>query len=40
MRPKRIDEGSFTMKHIGYSTKPVTRELLLGKPVRDSLSAT
>lgn len=28
--PKRIDEGSFSMKHIGYSTRPVTRELLLG----------
>ena len=28
--PRRIDEGSFTLKHIGYSSKPITRELLLG----------
>jgi tRNA pseudouridine13 synthase len=28
--PKRIDEGAFSLKHIGYSARPVTRELLLG----------
>jgi tRNA pseudouridine13 synthase len=32
--PRRIDEGSFVMKHIGYSTKPVTRDLLLGNRFR------
>jgi tRNA pseudouridine13 synthase len=32
--PRRIDEGTFVLKHIGYSTKPVTRELLLGNRFR------
>jgi tRNA pseudouridine13 synthase len=32
--PRRIDEGTFILKHIGYSTKPVTRELLLGNRFR------
>ena len=28
--PALIDEGSFSLKHIGYSTQPVTRSMLLG----------
>jgi len=32
--PRRIEEGNFSLKHIGYSTKPVTREMLLGNRFR------
>jgi tRNA pseudouridine13 synthase len=32
--PKRIDEGTFVLKHIGYSAQPVTRDLLLGNRFR------
>jgi tRNA pseudouridine13 synthase len=28
--PGRIEEENFTLKHIGFSTRPVTRDLLLG----------
>ncbi len=32
--PRRIEEGNFSLKHIGYSTRPVTREMLLGNRFR------
>jgi tRNA pseudouridine13 synthase len=32
--PRRIEEGNFTLKHIGYSARPVTREMLLGNRFR------
>jgi tRNA pseudouridine13 synthase len=32
--PRRIEEGNFALKHIGYSARPVAREMLLGNRFR------